>query len=205
MNAISLSKRVFAGYTVGVVILLLAIQLYITDPFWWVGPFVGCIALGLIYCTAQTSKHLVERFVVAGCVSMMSAFGLFMIVSGEMGGRREYQSLIPFVIGFVMAISLGIWLVGRFFSGWKRLIARSVVFTLCLAPIPYGPEGTLMPLIVTLIFPPLIFLFLFPSHVALFFLFMLGFLSVVTGIQELLFPAAPDTTVEQKVGQDEVV
>jgi hypothetical protein len=124
------------------------------------------------------------------CASVIAAVWLHMIVSLEIGGgRREYQTIVPFLIGLGIAIPVCIWPIRRFLGGWKRLLVRSAVCTLLLAPVPYGPEGTMLPLIVTLIFPPLVFLVLFPGRIALAFCFFVGFFSVLSGSAALLFPA----------------
>jgi hypothetical protein len=131
--------------------------------------------------------NLIGAIVIGACVSAISLAWLYAIVSDEIfGGRREYQTILPFVLGLITALFVGIWPVGRRFKGWKKLVVRSMIFTLFLAPMPYGPEGTLMPLIVTLIYPPLVFLFLFPGRIVLSFLSLLGFFWIVDSIRGLL-------------------
>jgi hypothetical protein len=128
MNATSLSKRVVVGYTVGAFLLALAIPLYMTSPFSWDGPVLGCIALGFIYRTAQIGTRLVERLVVAGFISVVSAAWLFIIVSAEIGGGRgQYQSIIPFLIGFIVAIPVSIWPVRRFAAGCTKRCIHTVL------------------------------------------------------------------------------
>ena len=139
----------------------------------------------------MTKPHPISIAAIGACIALISSAWLYMIVSDEIGGdRREYQTIVPFIIGFTVAVPIAIWPVRRWFIGWKRLVARSVLFTLLLAPVPYGPEGTLLPLIVTLIFPPLVFIFLFPGRIALSFFSFLGFFSVLDGIKGLVFPAS---------------
>lgn len=190
MNDSLTSKRVI-GYAAGVLIFALGAPFCLLPPSsglsWWLGPFVGCISLGLILWTAQLSRHMIERVAVAGLVALVSGFLLYTMVSEETKNRGEYQTVIPFVIGFALAVPLVIWPARRVAAGWKRMIARSIILTLFLAPLPFGPEGTLMPLIVTLVFPPLIFLFMFPGRILLSFLSCLSFISAVAGIQSLLF------------------
>ena len=186
----TLSTKRVIGYAAGTLILVLGAPFCLFPPSsglsWWLGPFVGCISLGLILWTAQMSRHVIERVAVAGFVALMSAFLLYTMISEEIKHRGEYQTLIPFLIGFALAVLLVIWPVRKVAAGWKRMIARSIIFTLFLAPLPFGPEGTLMPLIVTLVYPPLIFLFLFPGRILLSFLACFGFFSAVAGIQSLL-------------------
>lgn len=188
-NTVS-NKRVI-GYAVGTLVLTLGAPFCLFAPSswlsWWLGPFVGCISLGLILWTAQMSQHVIETVTVAGLVALMSAFLLYTIVSEETRNRGEYQTVIPFLIGFALAVPLVIWPVRKVTAGWKRMAARSIIFTLFLAPLPFGPEGTLMPLIVTLVFPPLIFLFIFPGRILLSFIACLGFFSAVAGVQSLWF------------------
>lgn len=184
------SKRVI-GYAAGALILALGAPFCLFAPSsglsWWLGPFIGSISLGLMLWIAQISRHVIERVTVAGFVALISAFWLYTMISEEIGNRGEYQTVIPFLIGFALAVPLVIWPVRKVTAGWKRIIAQSIIFTLFLAPLPFGPEGTLMPLIVTLIFPPLIFLFIFPGRILLSFIACLGFFSVVAGLQSLLF------------------
>jgi len=138
----------------------------------------------------MTKPHSISIAAIGAGVCVISAVWLSMIINYEIGGGRgEYQSVIPFLIAFAVAVPIAIWPVRKVPPGWKRMTARSFVFTLFLAPLPFGPEGTLMPLIVTLIFPPLIFLFLFPGRIALSFLTCFGFFSVLAGIQAVLFPS----------------
>jgi len=136
----------------------------------------------------MTKPHPISIAAIGACVSLISSVWLYMIVSDEIGGgRREYQTIVPFIIGLAIAVPIAIWPVRKRFIGWKRLVAWSILFTLLLAPVSYGPEGTLMPLIVTLIFPPLIFLFLFPGRIALSFFSLLGFFAVVDWISGVVF------------------
>lgn len=183
-----LDKRL-VEYTVGMLLMLsVPFFMYASGTWWsyWLGPIVGGVSLGLIFAAAQSSKYPIERIAVAGCVSVGAALWLYTIISEETSNRMEYQSIVPFLIGFAAAVPLVIWPARKLRAGGKRLIARSIAFTLLLAPIPYGPEGTLMPLIVTLVFPPLVFLFLFFGRIALTFLACLGFFSVVAEIRRAL-------------------
>lgn len=186
----TLSNKRVIGYAAGVLILGLGAPLCQFPPAswlsWWLGPFLGCFSLGLILWTAQTSKHVIERATVAGLVGLIAAFWLYTMISEETKNRGGYQTLIPFLVGSALATPLVIWPMRKVTAGRKRMIARSIIFTLFLTPMPCGPEGTLMPLIVTLIFPPLIFLFLFPGRILLSFIACLGFFSAGAGIQ-LLF------------------
>ena len=107
-------------------------------------------------------------------VTVIALAFLYLHIDGLVQNRLEYQSWIPFSIGLVLAPALGLWPVSRFCSPKSRWIVRSVVFTLCLAPIPYGPEGSLVPAFLAMIFPPLVMLFLAPVGPALTFVAMLG-------------------------------
>jgi len=110
------------------------------------------------------------------------------------GGRSEYQTFVPFLCAIIAVIPIAIWPARRFSFGWRRVIARSVLFTLLLTPLPYGPEGTLLPLVLTLAFPPLIFPFLFPLHVISSFCTWLGFFTAVFGFQILFGRVERKTT-----------
>ena len=199
MSDTQTNKRVI-GYAAGVLIFALGAPFCLLPPSsglsWWLGPFVGCISLGLILWTAQMSRHVIERVAVAGLVALASVFLLYTMISEETKNRGEYQTVIPFLIGLALAVPLVIWPVRRVAAGWKRMVAQSTILTLLLAPLPFGPEGTLMPLIVTLVFPPLIFLFMFPGRILLSFLSCLSFFSAVAGIQSLL--SASRVAVERR-------
>lgn len=131
--------------------------------------------------------NFIGTAIIGACVSAISSAWLYTIISDEIfGGRQEYQTVLPFIFGLIAALFIGIWPVARRFKGWKKLVVRSMVFTLFLAPMTYGPEGALMPLIVTLIYPPFVFLFLFPGRLALSFLSLLGLFLVVDSMRGLL-------------------
>jgi hypothetical protein len=107
-------------------------------------------------------------------VTVIALAFLYLHIEGVVRNRLEYQSWIPCFIGVVLALAVGLWPVSRIRSLRSRLIVRTLVFTLCLAPIPYGPEGTLVPALLAMIFPPLIMIFLFPIAPLLTFLAVLG-------------------------------
>ena len=107
-------------------------------------------------------------------VTVIALAFLYLHIERVVRNRLEYQSWIPFFIGVVLALAVGLWPVSRIRSFRSRLIVRTLVFTLCLAPIPYGPEGTLVPALLAMIFPPLIMIFLFPIAPLLTFLAVLG-------------------------------
>lgn len=135
----------------------------------------------------MTKPHPVSLIAIGCCVSLISAIGLYMLISDFIfGGRSEYQTPIPFLCAVVVAIPVAIWPARRFAFGWKRIMARSVVFTLLLTPLPYGPEGTLLPLVLTLAIPPLVFPFFFPFHVISSFGTWLGLFSATVGFQMLV-------------------
>ena len=52
-----------------------------------------------------------------------------------------------------------IWPVRLIRSPVRRLIGRSIIFTLFLAPVPFRPEGSLVPALLALLYPPLFFVF----------------------------------------------
>ncbi len=84
------NKRVI-GYTAGVLIFALGAPFCLLPPSsglsWWLGPFVGCISLGLILWTAHLSRNVVERVAVAGGVALVSGFLLYTMVSEETKNR----------------------------------------------------------------------------------------------------------------------
>lgn len=107
-------------------------------------------------------------------VAALSLTLLYQHVDTIVRNRLEYQSWIPWFIGVVLALTLGWRPMARSASWVARLIVRSLVLTLLLAPIPYGPEGTLVPALLAMIFPPLIMLFLCPVGPLLTFVALLG-------------------------------
>ena len=107
-------------------------------------------------------------------VTVIALAFLYLHVEGLVRNRLDYQSWIPWFIGLMLALGVGLWPASRIRSLRSRLIVRTLIFTLCLAPIPYGPEGILVPAILAMIFPPLIMLFLFPIAPLLTFLAVLG-------------------------------
>ena len=146
----TLSNKRVIGYAAGTLILALGAPFCLFAPAsglsWWLGPFVGCISLGLILWTAQMSRHVIERVAVAGLVTVISGVLLYTMISEETKNRGEYQTLIPFLVGFALAMPLVIWPVRKVTAGRRRMVTRSIIFTLFLAPLPFGPEGPLMPL-----------------------------------------------------------
>ena len=144
-------------------------------------------------CVKKT--NLVGGVSIGACVSAISLAWLYAIVGDEIfGGRREYHRILPFVFGLIAALVIGIWPVSRKFQGWKKLVVRSMIFTLFLKPTPYGPEGALLPLIATLIYPPFVFLFLFPGRIVLSFLSLLGFFWILDSIRGFLNHSSTDKT-----------
>lgn len=164
---------VLAGYIVGLAILLFGIYLYMTG---WrqIGPLLGSIALSVCYWIPERSKGVIGRLAVGICVSGISSAWLWTIVQDEVSGRREFQTIVPFLVGLAVAVPTALWPFPKMRSAEGRTWVRSVLLTLLLAPVPCGPEGTLLPLLLALIFPPLVMLFLFPGQIALSFLALLG-------------------------------
>jgi hypothetical protein len=130
--------------------------------------------------------HPVSLIFIGACVGPLSAMWLHMIIANKIRWREEYHSIIPFIIGFCVALPIGIWLVKKLFSGWKRFIARIVVFTLFLAPVPFGPEGSLFPALVSFLYPPLL-LDSWPT-IMLSFLCILSVGLLISGVNALLRP-----------------
>jgi hypothetical protein len=92
----------------------------------------------------------------------VSLYLLYLHVADFFGDRLQYQSWIPWFVGVTLALTVGWRPMARSDSLAWKLIVRSRVFTLLLAPIPYGPEGTLVPAFLAMVFPPLVMLVLFP-------------------------------------------
>jgi hypothetical protein len=92
-------------------------------------------------------------FVAALCAAFLS-----LRIDEQVRGREEYNSWIPFIIGGVVATSLAIWPLRRVRRAGLRNFLRAVLATLCLAPVPIGGEGGLVPVIVPFCFSPLVLL-----------------------------------------------
>lgn len=103
-----------------------------------------------------------------------SLYLLYLRVESEVGNRLQYQSWVPWFIGVVLALTVGWRPMARSPSLPAKMIVRSLVFTLLLAPIPYGPEGTLLPAFMAMLFPPLVMLFAEPVGPLLTFVAVLG-------------------------------
>jgi hypothetical protein len=136
------------------------------------------------------------------CVTVVSAVALYLHVESRIRGREEYHYWLPFLVGFVLALAVGLWPVARFCSQRSRAIVRSVVFTLFLAPIPYGPEGTFVPALLAMIFPPLVMLFLCPVGPLLTFFSVFGIFtsyeSITSAAQGIAKPdAVPNSPPSQ--------
>lgn len=92
-------------------------------------------------------------------VGIFCLAGLLYFVIDIVSGRTEYQTSTPFVIGGFVALFLGVLAPIKFLSGWKKHVIRALIFTLSLAPLPVGPEGTLLPGVFGFFYPPLFFMF----------------------------------------------
>ena len=95
-------------------------------------------------------------------VAGLSGGGLILYVYSMVAGRERYQYWTPFAIGGLLTLVALLWPVRRQDSPTRRHLASSLTCTLLLAPVPWGPEGTLVPALVAAIFPPLVLLLLFP-------------------------------------------
>ncbi len=113
-------------------------------------------------------------------IAIVCIVWLIFIVFGWVNGREEYHTPIPFVFGGFIAFFLGLWPLGQFLSGWKKHVIRATLFTACLAPLPIGPEGSLMPAGFGFFYPPLFIMF--PQGILLVFIaticFSLGAASI---------------------------
>jgi len=115
-------------------------------------------------------------------IAVISAIFLAFQVQGCILGREQYHSWIPFLIGMAIALAVGLWPVKFIHSLLLRVLIRSLVFTLFLAPVPFGPEGSLFPVLLALIFhPPL--LYSFPEGFILTFCAVLGVIINIESIR----------------------
>lgn len=112
------------------------------------------------------SSPVVASPLVAG----LSGGGLILYVYLMVAGREGYQYWAPFAIGGLLTVVALLWPARRLHSPTQRHLASSLTCTLLLAPVPWGPEGTLVPALVAAVFPPLVLLLLFPIGPILTFL-----------------------------------
>ena len=74
------------------------------------------------------------------------------MVLSKIQGRESYQSILPYL--FVMMVVAGTWTWWPTcrFTGWAKHLARGLTYTVIFAPVVIGPEGSYVPLSVTLPF-----------------------------------------------------
>ncbi len=120
----------------------------------------------------KTKSDYLVLAVACTALSALCLAGLHVVVCECLVGREQYNTPVPFYIGGGLALVLGFWPVSHFFSGRKKHLVRATVFTLCLAPVPFGGEGTLVPAGFGIIAP---FVFLILPHAL-----MLTFVAVVS-------------------------
>lgn len=92
----------------------------------------------------------------------LSGGGLILYVYLMVAGRESYQYWTPFAMGGLLTAVALLWPDRRPHSSNQGHLASSLTCTLLLAPVPWGPEGTLVPALVAAILPPLVLLLLFP-------------------------------------------
>jgi hypothetical protein len=122
--------------------------------------------------------HLVLLAIAVG-VGAISLMVLYAWVINRISGRECYNTPIPFLIGgclaFFILLAMGLCheriselkkqarccmvVTDRRPRERKKHMLRIIVITACLAPLPVGPEGTLMPAALGFFFPPLFFVF----------------------------------------------
>lgn len=71
-------------------------------------------------------------------VSVFAGIDLRRHILEVVTGREIYHSWIPFIIGLAIALPIGIRLVNRIASPIRRVVLRCIVFTMFLAPVPFG-------------------------------------------------------------------
>ena len=109
----------------------------------------------------KTKRDYLVLAVACTATAALCLAALHSVVRDCVIGRERYNTPVPFYIGGGAALVLGFWPVSRFFSGRKKHLVRATVFTLCLAPVPFGGEGTLVPAALGIIAP---FVFLILPH-----------------------------------------
>ena len=103
-----------------------------------------------------------SRIVANPLVAAFSGAGLILYVYIMVSERLQYQYWIPFAIGGLLTGVALLWPIRRLQSTPRRHLANSLTCMLLLGPVPWGPEGTLVPALVAGLFPPLVLLILFP-------------------------------------------
>ncbi len=95
---------------------------------------------------------------------------LYFLITDGISGREDYQTITPFYYGAGLALILGFWPPAIVFKGNRKHLARAILITLCIAPLPFGGEGTLVPTGIGLLYPPILIVFPSPlfSLIALF-------------------------------------
>lgn len=119
-------------------------------------------------------------------VAAISLGFLYLYVEGLVGNRVQYQSWIPWFIGISLALVAGWRGMATSPPHARRVIIRSLVLTLLLGPVPYGPEGTVIPAFLAMIFPPLVMVLIAPVGPALTFIAMVG---VLGGFESIAYAA----------------
>ena len=100
-------------------------------------------------------KKLIKNLIIsATCIFMgvLLLIWLYFDLTGFLSGRAEYHTLIPFYIGFALSVIVMLWPIYKIKNIFKKSLVIAIISTLFLSPIPFGPEGTFLPLAFTILF-----------------------------------------------------
>jgi hypothetical protein len=99
-------------------------------------------------------RNKISYLLGAGCLFLIASLAIFALsshINHFIVGREEYNSFIPFVIAFFPAsISLCFFMIPHI-GGWLKALLIGFVVMICVAPIPFGPEGGFMPMPLSLL------------------------------------------------------
>ena len=60
--------------------------------------------------------------------------------------------MLPYIVIFMLVAGTWTWWPSSRFAGWTKHVARGLIYTLLFAPVLIGPEGSYVPLVVSLPF-----------------------------------------------------
>mgnify|MGYP001158830338 CR=1 FL=1 len=127
-------------------------------------------------------KTFIKNLLISGIclfIAILILAWIYIDIISFISGRTEYHTLIPFMIGLGLSVLIGLWPIYKVKSIIKKSLLLSIIYTLCLVPIPFGPEGTLMPLgfvLAFIVIAPFDIFFLLVYHPQSYLIFPASFL-----------------------------
>lgn len=94
----------------------------------------------------------VKRHVILGAMLLCGAviFGIWWtifyrwLLNSWLKGREINSTL--FCVGGIVAVVVIMWPIHKYLSGWRADVARALTITVCLTPVPFGPEANMVPM-----------------------------------------------------------